>query len=94
MERQPLKKVEPDENDLLKLLHRWRRKLKRRAIRSSASPSPLRSAGTVSGWLGGSGLAGIEAHVIHAASVAVWQPNPILPNDPEPWIARYLGGSG
>ena len=25
VERQPLKKIEPDENDLLKLLHRWRK---------------------------------------------------------------------
>ena len=25
VERQPLKKIEPDENELLKLLHRWRK---------------------------------------------------------------------
>ena len=71
VERQPLKKIEPDENDLLKLLHRWRKeaeaagkKIKRIAVAFETG----RDGFWLARWLG---ARGIEAHVIHAASVAV-----------------------
>ena len=56
VERQPLKKLAVDESALLKLLVRRRRK---QDAGSNALPSPLKPAGTVSGW-----RAGLE----HAAS--------------------------
>ena len=71
VERQPLKKIEPDENDLLKLLHRWRKeaeaagnKIKRIAVAFETG----RDGFWLARWLR---ARGIEAHVIHAASVAV-----------------------
>jgi transposase len=71
IERQPLKKLEPDENELLKLLERWRteaekagHKIKRIAVAFEAG----RDGFWLARWLRAHG---IEAHVIHAASVAV-----------------------
>jgi transposase len=71
VERQPLKKLAADENALLKLLHRWRaeaekagRRIKRIAVAFEAG----RDGFWLARWLK---ARNIEAHVIHAASVAV-----------------------
>jgi transposase len=71
VERQPLKKLRADENDLLKLLERWRgeaekagHKINRIAVAFEAG----RDGFWLARWLRAHG---IEAHVIHAASVAV-----------------------
>ena len=56
VERQPLKKLAVDESALLKLLNRWREEAEKAGRRIE---TPLRPAGTVSGW-----RAGLE----HAAS--------------------------
>src|SRR6478752_3395550 len=71
VERQPLKKLAIDENALLKLLHRWReeaekagRKIERIAVAFEAG----RDGFWLARWLR---ARGIEAHVIHASSVAV-----------------------
>jgi transposase len=71
VERQPLKKLEAGENGLLALLHRWRdeaekagHKIKRIAVAFEAG----RDGFWLARWLR---ARGIEAHVIHAASVAV-----------------------
>jgi transposase len=71
IERQPLKKLEPDEIAVLNLLDRWRReaekaghKIKRIAVAFEAG----RDGFWLARWLR---ARGIEAHVIHASSVAV-----------------------
>src|SRR5208283_1584145 len=71
IERQPLKKLEADKHALLKLLHRWRdeavkagRKITRIAVAFEAG----RDGFWLARWLRAHG---IEAHVIHASSVAV-----------------------
>src|ERR1700693_4216347 len=71
VERQPLKKLDTDENELLKLLDRWRveaekagHKIKRIAVAFEAG----RDGFWLARWLR---ARGIEAHVIHAASIAV-----------------------
>jgi transposase len=71
VERQPLKKLAPDEDELLKLLERWRaeaekagHKIKRIAVAFETG----RDGFWLARWLT---ARGIEAHVIHAASVAV-----------------------
>ena len=71
IERQPLKKLEPCEEALLGLLDRWRReaekagqKIKRITVAFEAG----RDGFWLARWLG---ARGIEAHVIHASSVAV-----------------------
>jgi transposase len=71
VERQPLKKLEAGEDGLLKLLHRWRdeaekagHNIKRIAVGFEAG----RDGFWLARWLR---ARGIEAHVIHAASVAV-----------------------
>src|SRR6202007_3330318 len=71
VKRQPLKKLPIDENALLKLLHRWReeaekagRKIERIAVAFEAG----RDGFWLARWLR---ARGIEAHVIHASSVAV-----------------------
>jgi len=71
VERQPLKKLAIDENALLKLLHRWReeaekagRKIERIAVAFEAG----RDGFWLARWLR---ARGIEAHVIHASSVAI-----------------------
>src|SRR3974390_2400313 len=71
VERQPLKKLAADETELLKLLHRWReeaekagRKIERTAVAFEAG----RDGFWLARWLR---TRSIEAHVIHASSVAV-----------------------
>ena len=71
VERQPLKKLETDEDALLSLLDRWRKeaekaghKIKRIAVAFEAG----RDGFWLARWLRAHG---IEAHVIHASSVAV-----------------------
>lgn len=71
IERQPLKKLEPDEEALLRLLHRWRdeatekgREIKRIAVAYEAG----RDGFWLARWLG---RHGIDVHVIHPTSVAV-----------------------
>src|SRR5881227_484614 len=69
VERQPLKKLAVDESALLKLLHRWREeaakaghRIKRIAVEAG------RDGFWLARWLS---ARDIEAHVIHASSVAV-----------------------
>jgi transposase len=71
VERQPLKKLEPEESKLLTLFDRWRmeaekagRKVKRIAVAFETG----RDGFWLARWLR---ARGIEVHVIHAASVAV-----------------------
>jgi len=71
VERQPLKKLDTDEDALLKLLDRWRmeaekagHKIKRITVAFEAG----RDGFWLARWLR---ARGIEAHVIHASSVAV-----------------------
>ena len=61
VERQPRKKIMPDETALLRLLHRWRDE----AARKGRTVTWI---AVVARWLIGHG---IEAHVIHPTSVAV-----------------------
>jgi transposase len=71
VERQPLKKLAVDESALLKLLHRWREEAKkagRRIERIAVAFEAGRDGFWLARWLK---ARGIEAHVIHAASVAV-----------------------
>src|SRR6202795_988395 len=66
VERQPLKKLEPDATALLRLIERWRNE----AVRAGRPISRIAlayEAGRDGFWL----APGIEAHVIHSASVAV-----------------------
>src|SRR5258705_10684072 len=70
VERQPLKKLAVDESALLKLLHRWREeavkaghRIKRIAVAFEAG----RDGFWLARWLS---ARDIEAHVIHASSVA------------------------
>src|SRR4051795_11185521 len=71
IERHPLKKLAPDQDALLKLLHRWReeagqagREIRRIAVAFEAG----RDGFWLARWLRAHG---IEAHVIHPTSVAV-----------------------
>src|SRR5437763_10320925 len=71
VERQPLKKLAGDESALLKLLHRWREeaeKTGRRIERIAVAFETGRDGFWLARWLR---ARGIEAHVIHASSVAV-----------------------
>jgi transposase len=71
VERQPLKKLAADESVLLKLLHRWREdaeKAGRRIERIAVAFEAGRDGFWLARWLK---ARSIEAHVIHAASVAV-----------------------
>ena len=71
VERQPLKKLEPDEHALLALLQRWRGEAERSG-RTITSIAVAYEAGRDGFWLARWLLSqGIEAHVIHASSVAV-----------------------
>jgi len=69
--RQPLKKLDPDEAQLLRLLQRWRDE----AVRSGCTIERIvvaYEAGRDGFWLGRwLRTHGIEAHVIHSTSVAV-----------------------
>ena len=71
VERQPLKKLAADENELLKLLERWRaesEKVGHKINRIAVAFETGRDGFWLARWLR---ARGIEAHVIHAASVAV-----------------------
>src|SRR6184192_2560461 len=71
VERQPLKKLAVDESALLKLLHRWREEAKkagRKIERVAVAFEAGRDGFWLARWLR---ARGIEAHVIHASSVAV-----------------------
>jgi transposase len=71
VERQPLKKLEPEENKLLKLFDRWRieaEKAGHKVTRIAVAFETGRDGFWLARWLR---VRGIEAHVIHAASVAV-----------------------
>ena len=71
VERQQLKKLAADESALLKLLHRWREeaeKAGRRIERVAVAFEAGRDGFWLARWLK---ARSIEAHVIHAASVAV-----------------------
>src|SRR5713101_34456 len=71
VERQPLKKLAVDESALLKLLHRWREeaeKAGRRIERIAVAFEAGRDGFCLARWLR---ARSIEAHVIHASSVAV-----------------------
>ena len=58
VDRQPLKKLEPDEEGLLHLLRRWQDEAARADEPSAGLPSPLRPVATASGWPAGCGPAG------------------------------------
>ncbi len=69
--RQPLKKLEPDEETLLKLVHRWRGEAVsagREVTRIVLAYEAGRDGFWLARWLN---ARGIEAHVIHPSSVAV-----------------------
>src|SRR6266702_63672 len=71
VERQPLKKLAVDEDTLLKLLHRWREEAEKTGHRIKRICVAL-EAGRDGFWLARWLRArDIEAHVIHASSVAV-----------------------
>src|SRR5256884_3988541 len=71
VERQPLKKLAVDESALLKLLNRWREEAERagrRIERFTVAFEAGRDGFWLARWLR---ARGIEAHIIHASSVAV-----------------------
>src|SRR6516164_2414676 len=71
VERQPTKKLTPDEGGLLRLLHRWRgeaEKAGRTIDRIAVAYEAGRDGFWLARWLRGRG---IEAYVIHPTSVAV-----------------------
>jgi transposase len=71
VERQPLKKLAVDESALLKLLHRWREEAEKaghRIERIAVAFEAGRDGFWLARWLK---ARSIDAHVIHAASVAV-----------------------
>jgi transposase len=71
IERQPLKKLAVDESALLRLLHRWREEAEKAGCRIERIVVAF-EAGRDGFWLARWLMArSIEAHVIHAASVAV-----------------------
>jgi len=71
VERQPLKKLAPDEKELLRLLHRWRGEAVKNGCmieRIVVAYEAGRDGFWLARWLR---THGIEAHVIHSSSVAV-----------------------
>ena len=71
IERQPLKKIAPDETELLRVLHRWRDEAIRKGrtiTRIAVAFEAGRDGFWLARWLTGHG---IEAHIIHSSSVAV-----------------------
>jgi transposase len=71
VEREPLKKLAADQNELLKLLERWRAEAEKaghKITRIAVAFETGRDGFWLARWLR---ARGIEAHVIHAASVAV-----------------------
>src|SRR5713101_5959437 len=81
IERQPLKKLEVDESTLLKLLIRWREEAKKSGHRIARIAVAL-EAGLdgfwFARWLRGRD---IDAHMIHASSVAVSREHRFFFND-------------
>jgi transposase len=78
IERQPLKKIVPDETELLRVLHRWRDEAIRKGrpiTRIAVAFEAGRDGFWLARWLTGHGiepsLACSVAHVIHSSSVAV-----------------------
>jgi transposase len=71
VERQPLKKLKPDPGTLLELLHRWRLEAERSG-RKITRVAVAYEAGRDGFWLARWLMArGVEAYVIHPASIAV-----------------------
>ena len=71
VERQPLKKLQPDPNLLLALIDRWRQECQasgREIARLVVAYEAGRDGFWLARWLGAHG---VEAHVIHSSSVAV-----------------------
>jgi transposase len=71
VERQPLKKLKPDEHALLNLVHRWQDevlKAGRKITRITVAYEAGRDGFWLARWLR---VRGVEAHVIHPSSVAV-----------------------
>src|SRR6202051_4630903 len=71
IERQPLKKIAPDETELLRVLHRWRDEAVRKGriiTRVAVAFEAGRDGFWLARWLIG---CGIETHIIHSSSVAV-----------------------
>lgn len=71
VERNPLKKLDPNPEDLLQLLHRWRDeavKAGRNITRIAVAYESGRDSFWLARWLR---ERGIDAHVIHATSIAV-----------------------
>jgi transposase len=71
VERQPLKKLAADQNELLKLLERWRAEAEKQGhkiTRIAVAFETGRDGFWLARWLR---ARGVEAHVIHAASVTV-----------------------
>ena len=71
IERQPIKKIVPDETGLLRVLHRWRDEAVRKGLaitRIVVAFEAGRDGFWLARWLTGHG---IEAHIIHSSSVAV-----------------------
>src|SRR5262249_56030970 len=78
VERQPLKKLAADENELLKLLERWRgeaEKAGHKITRIAVAFETGRDGFWLARWLR---ARGIEAHVLHAPSL------PVSPHHPPP----------
>ena len=74
VERRPLKKLAIDESALLKLLNRWREEAEKAGRKWTQDRTYCRCLRGRPGWLLVGSLAqvrGIEAHIIHASSVAV-----------------------
>jgi transposase len=71
IERQPLKKIAPDEAELLRVLNRWRDEASRKGhtiTRIAVAFEAGRDGFWLARWLT---THGIEAHIIHSSSVAV-----------------------
>jgi transposase len=71
IERQPLKKIAPDQMELLRVLHRWRDEATRKGhtiTHIAVAFEAGRDGFWLARWLTGHG---IEAHIIHSSSVAV-----------------------
>src|SRR3954463_10399899 len=97
IERQPLKKLAPDQDALLKLLHRWREEAGQagRAItRIAVAFEAGRDGFWLARWLRAHG---IEAHVIHPTSIAVSREHRRAKTDrldPAPLRRVFLGWRG
>src|ERR1700757_3127144 len=91
IERQPRKKLEPHPERLLALLHRWRDeavKAGRTITRIALAFEAGRDGFWLARWLA---ARGVEAHVIHASSLAVASPSKNRPARHRVAEARVLG---